>query len=163
MPRRGVVLVTSGDHPLYGSRSNLRPSRPGAAKPPRAQPRLAPWPVVGSVGRGFSRHPAHPALGGLGPLRRTAVLGVFEFVIALVLISTIGKVVGRRRSHREPRAPPRAGGHGEFEGLREAIDDMSSRLERLEKERDFYRDLLESPAKPREIRLPDLAQGAEDP
>ncbi len=81
----------------------------------------------------------------------------------LVLISTIGKVVSRRRSHRELHAPPPAGGHGDFEGLREAIDDMSSRLERLEEERDFYKDLLEAPGKPREIRPPDPAEGAEDP
>ncbi len=81
----------------------------------------------------------------------------------LVLISTVGKVVSRRRSHRELKAPPPAGGHGDFEGMREAIDDMSSRLERLEEERDFYKDLLESPAKPREIRPPDLAEAPSEP
>lgn len=95
-------------------------------------------------------------------LVRSSVLGVFEFVIALVFITTIGKVVRGRRSDRALRAPTPPSGHGELEGLREAIDDMSGRFERLEEERDSYRDLLDSPGVPRKIQPPDPGKQASD-
>lgn len=75
----------------------------------------------------------------------------------MVLISTIGKVLTRERAPRElPPGTPRSG-RGDLEGVRETIDNLSVRLERLEEERDFYRDLLESPKRPREIPSPDVA------
>lgn len=78
------------------------------------------------------------------------MVGVFEFVLVLVLISTIGKVLSDRSArpplptHHAERLPP-----GEIEGLREAVDDLSQRLHRLEEERDFYKELLESPERKR--------------
>jgi len=72
-------------------------------------------------------------------------LGVFEFLVVLVIVSTVGKVVtdfGQRRqlsgSASETRGP-------EVEGLREEVANLSGRLQLLEEERDFYRNLLEAP------------------
>lgn len=84
---------------------------------------------------------------------KESILGVFEFVIVLVLISTIGKVVSTRRSHALP-GPATTGAPGEPGGLREIVDDLSSRLDRIEEERDFYKALLDSPERPRSIRPP---------
>ena len=83
-------------------------------------------------------------------------MGVFEFVIAMVLISTVGKVISQRHANRQrqddvPRINP-----GEVENLRDAMDDLSGRLQRLEEERDFYKDLLDSPTKRREIEPPEF-------
>jgi len=78
----------------------------------------------------------------------------------LVLISTAGKVLSRRGPRREIRGNSPEGGREEFEGIRDTMHDLSARLERLEEERDFYRDLLDSPEKPREIRPPDMEEGA---
>jgi hypothetical protein len=72
-------------------------------------------------------------------------LGVFEFLIVLVVVSTIGKVVtdfGQRRQLPRDVSP---GGGGEVSGLRDEIADLSGRLQLLEEERDFYRNLLEAP------------------
>ncbi len=74
-------------------------------------------------------------------------MGIFEFILALVFITTAGRIVQRRLSH------PRRGeslqvGTEELHRIRETIGDLSGRLERLEEERDFYKDLLE----PREGR-----------
>ncbi len=94
---------------------------------------------------------------------------MFEFVIALVLISTIGKVVsGRtdrsdRAEQRELRRGSRHGGQGELEGVREALSDLSGRLERLEEERDFYKDLLEAPKEQRKLRSADGSVSPTDP
>ncbi|HSG46504.1 MAG TPA: hypothetical protein VLA43_01700 [Longimicrobiales bacterium] len=74
-------------------------------------------------------------------------MGVFEFVILIVLISTFGKVVAQRGSRLpppqprdEPRLPP-----GEIQELRDTLDRMDERLARIEEERDFYRKLLDDP------------------
>jgi hypothetical protein len=82
-------------------------------------------------------------------------LGVFEFIVVLVLISTVGKVLTTRRSQeRLPRGStgPSA---AEVERLREVMDELSGRLHRLEEERDFYRDLLEAPRLGRRIPPPE--------
>lgn len=42
------------------------------------------------------------------------------------------------------------------------LDEFGVRLERLEEERDFYRDLLEAPKARREIEPPDLGEDAPD-
>jgi len=82
--------------------------------------------------------------------------------LALVFISTVGKVVNSRQAARALQPPP-PGAPGEIEGLREAVDHMSDRLERLEEERDFYRNLLEAPERPREVQPPDLGGGGSGP
>jgi sirohydrochlorin ferrochelatase len=68
-------------------------------------------------------------------------LGVFEFVLVIVAITTVGKVLEARASRpvslptgRDPLV------------VDEAIADLNRRLERLEEERDFYRALLEAPS-----------------
>jgi hypothetical protein len=72
-------------------------------------------------------------------------MGVFEFVLAIVLISTVGKIIQERVKRVPPPAqapplPPR-----EVQELRDTLDGMDERLGRLEEERDFYRALLEDP------------------
>jgi len=72
-------------------------------------------------------------------------MGVFEFVIALVFISTIGRIAaGRRRPRRLPGESFQLDAE-ELHRVRDTITDLSSRVERLEEERDFYKDLLEPP------------------
>jgi hypothetical protein len=70
-------------------------------------------------------------------------IGVFEFIILLVLISTIGKVVQARAER--PRLPRDDRAQKEIDQLNEAVSDLGTRLSKLEDERDFYRALLESP------------------
>ena len=82
-------------------------------------------------------------------------MGVFEFVIALVFISTLGKVLSRRAPRRAPKGELPPGGRAELDRMRETMDDLSGRLARLEEERDFYKDLLDAPGGRREISPPD--------
>ena len=82
-------------------------------------------------------------------------MGVFEFIIVLVLISTAGKVVSRRQARLELPGKTPSGEPGELERIRDAMDDMSGRLQRLEEERDFYKDLLDAPGRRRAIPPPD--------
>ncbi len=89
-------------------------------------------------------------------------MGVFEFIIALVLISTLGKALSRRRPRRElPGASPE-GGRAEIEHIRDTLDDVTGRLGRLEEERDFYKDLLDSSGRLRGIPPPDLDEDTSD-
>jgi len=70
-------------------------------------------------------------------------IGVFEFIVLVVLISTIGKVLTARQSRRElPGAKPQP---EEILQLNDAVGELNARLEKLEEERDFYRALLEPP------------------
>ena len=75
-------------------------------------------------------------------------MGVFEFIVVLVIVGTAGKVVSQRFGREQPR------GHipdsRDFEGIRETLDDLTGRVVRLEEERDFYKDLLESPERQRD-------------
>lgn len=75
-------------------------------------------------------------------------MGVFEFVIVLVVVSTIAKIV---TDFGDRRALPPAGtaSSGEIDALRDAIADLGSRVHQLEEERDFYRELLEAPPESR--------------
>ena len=82
-------------------------------------------------------------------------MGVFEFVIALVLISTLGRVLSRRSPRRQPKAELPPAQSAELEGIRDAMHDLSGRLQRLEEERDFYKDLLEAPEGRRKISPPE--------
>ena len=78
------------------------------------------------------------------------------------IISTIGKVFSRPAAPLEPPRDSPQVGSGEQESARDAIAQLSSRLERLEEERDFYKDLLDSPAMRREIRAPDTEGDVSD-
>ena len=96
--------------------------------------------------------------------KRSATLGVFEFVLLMVLISTIGKVLSDRRARPELPGSAHPLPPAELEAMREAMDDLGARLGRLEEERDFYRDLLESPERPLSIRPPTMeGRGPGDP
>lgn len=82
-------------------------------------------------------------------------MGVFEFVIVLVFISTVGGIIARRR-----RPPPLLGESfkvdtEELRRIGDTISDLSGRVERLEEERDFYKDLLEPPSGSRKLPRPD--------
>ena len=94
----------------------------------------------------------------------------FQFVLALVgiataggivttIVKTIGKAFARPPNPKLPPGPP-PGGSAEIEGLREVIDHVSGRVAHLEEERDFYKDLLESPGARGAIRPPEV--GAAD-
>ncbi len=94
---------------------------------------------------------------------RSSVVGVFEFIIILVVISTAGKVMKDRRPRREPRGDLPQGARAELERIRDTVDDLGGRLARLEEERDFYKDLLDSPARRDAISPPDMEDDAFDP
>lgn len=85
---------------------------------------------------------------------RSPTLGVFEFIIILVLISTAGKVLSQRSRRIEPRQESPRLAPGEVESIREAVEDLNGRVVRLEEERDFYKALLESPDRQRELPSP---------
>ena len=70
-------------------------------------------------------------------------MGVFEFIIVLVVISTIGKVISSRQV--TPKLPPASLPRAETLHLQESVDQLSARLEKLEEERDFYRALPDPP------------------
>jgi hypothetical protein len=75
-------------------------------------------------------------------------VGIFEFILLIALISTAGKVLTERRQPRMPppqdlpALPPQ-----EVERMREAVEELAERVGRLEEERDFYRELLDSPGR----------------
>ena len=82
-------------------------------------------------------------------------MGVFEFIIALVVISTVGRIIAVRR-----RPLPLPGDSFQLDAeelhrVRDTITDLSGRVERLEEERDFYKDLLEPPPGRRTLQPPD--------
>ncbi len=82
-------------------------------------------------------------------------MGLPEFIIALVLISLAAKLIERQR-----RTAPLPGESvqvdaEELRRIGETITDLSGRVERLEEERDFYKDLLEPPSDSRELPPPD--------
>ncbi len=84
-------------------------------------------------------------------------MGVFEFIIVLVFISTVGKIIGSRR-----RSTPLSGESFQLDAeelhrVRDTITDLSGRVERLEEERDFYKDLLEPPPSSRSLPPTDSA------
>jgi hypothetical protein len=84
------------------------------------------------------------------------VIGVFEFIILLVLISTVGKIFTARNERPVlPPAPPRT---DELLQLNDAMGELHARVERLEEERDFYRALLEAPDRDR-LRRPSQEGG----
>ena len=82
-------------------------------------------------------------------------MSFFGFVIILVLISTSVKVLDRRRLRDGVRGDYMRVDTEELHRLRETLGDLSGRVERLEQERDFYKDLLEPPSSSRELPPPD--------
>jgi len=87
-------------------------------------------------------------------------VGIFEFILLIALISTVGKVLTERGQTRMPPPPPDrpALPPHEMEQMREAMGELAERVGRLEEERDFYRELLESPG-----RKESLGPGKDDP
>lgn len=72
-------------------------------------------------------------------------MGVFEFIIVLVTVTTIGKVVTDRQELAALAKNRQAEPGPDYQALVETVDDMNTRLARVEEERDFYRKLLEAP------------------
>ncbi len=74
-------------------------------------------------------------------------MGFFEFVITIVAISTVGRIIASRRRRLIPPLPGESFQMDteELHRVRDTIGDLSTRVERLEEERDFYKDLLEPP------------------
>ena len=117
-----------------------------------------------------SHHSASP--GGCPNSERSSALDPFQALVAIIAIVTVGGVVSRiisviGRAFSRPAAPLKPSADspqivsGEQDSAREAIAELSGRLERLEEERDFYKDLLDSPATRREIAPPDSEPEAE--
>lgn len=77
-------------------------------------------------------------------------LGVFEFVLVVIIATTVAKVAERRmaRPRRDDSLPS---GTDELLRVRDTMADLSGRLERLEEERDFYKALLEPEVARREL------------
>ena len=77
-------------------------------------------------------------------------LGVVEFVLVVIIATTVGKVVQLRmaRARRDDSLPS---GTDELLRVRDTMADLSGRLERLEEERDFYKALLEPEVARREL------------
>ncbi len=90
-------------------------------------------------------------------------MGVFEFIIILVVISMVGRVISRRRPRRDPQGELPQGGRAELERLRDTVDDLGGRLARLEEERDFYKELLDSPRRRDAISPPNMGEDGSDP
>jgi hypothetical protein len=89
------------------------------------------------------------------------LVGVFGFVIILVTISMIGKVLSEfAGNQRLPSGSTPSS--DDVELLRDAVADMSTRLHKLEEERDFYRQLLEAPDDPPTRGLRSGRTGAAD-
>ena len=84
------------------------------------------------------------------------------FIVPVIAIVTVGVVItlntfGVALPRRLPQPGPKADSslqEGELEDIRDALTHMSGRLERLEEERDFYKDLLEAPARGHEMLPP---------
>ena len=92
----------------------------------------------------------------------------FQFVIALVGIVTSGTIAGKivgiiGRAFDKPKPPPPLKAEStrdpdEAEAILGAIGEVMSRVERLEEDRDFYRELLGSSGARKEIQPPGAAE-----
>jgi len=78
----------------------------------------------------------------------------FAFIITLVLISSAAKIIERRRRPTLPGESVQVDTE-ELHRIGNTISELSGRVERLEEERDFYKDLLEPPSGSRKLPLPD--------
>ena len=88
-------------------------------------------------------------------------MGVFSMIVLIVLITTIGKVMSDRSSRVEPPLNAPKLGPGEADSILQSLDDLNGRVVRLEEERDFYKALLDAPA--RQQGLPSPGTGSSDP
>jgi hypothetical protein len=66
-------------------------------------------------------------------------VGIFEFVIVIVIVATAGEVIKARVGRPAPTPPSDQGSSR----LTETVEQLHQRVLRLEEERDFYRALLE--------------------
>jgi len=82
-------------------------------------------------------------------------LGVFEFVLVLVLITTAGKVASQRMARDRVRGGLPGPSAGDLESLREGLEELNGRVVRLEEERDFYKAWLDAPERTRALRSPE--------
>jgi len=82
-------------------------------------------------------------------------LGVFEFVLVLVLITTVGKVASQRMARDRARDGLPGPSARDLESLREGLEELKGRVVRLEEERDFYKALLDAPERTRELGAPE--------
>ncbi len=82
----------------------------------------------------------------------------FAFIItlgiAVAVATTAAKIIERRRRPTLPAESVQVDTE-ELHRIAETITDLSGRVERLEEERDFYKDLLEPPSSSRELPPPD--------
>ena len=81
-------------------------------------------------------------------------MGLFAFIITLVAISSVARIVERRRHSAPLPGESVRVDTEELRRLSDTISDLSGRVERLEEERDFYRELLEPPSGSRELPPP---------
>jgi hypothetical protein len=82
-------------------------------------------------------------------------MGPFEFVIAILVLRTVAKIIERRwRPAPLPGESVQVDSE-ELHRIGDTITDLSGRVERLEEERDFYKDLLEPPSDSRELPPPE--------
>ncbi len=85
-------------------------------------------------------------------------MGVFEFIVALVLISTVGKAVSSRTPSEKPGSGPAQLPPAEVDRIRESLHELSGRVGRLEEERDFYKQLLDAPDRKRGLPSPESGE-----
>ena len=87
------------------------------------------------------------------------VIALAAFVFVVITVRVVVVESNRRRTRLEGDLPP---GRGELDGLRDAIEGATVRLDRLEEERDFYKDLLDSPETRRAISPSAVEEDAAD-
>ena len=82
-------------------------------------------------------------------------------LVTLILLLVLAGAVVRLTARRDARLsePPDAS-REELRAVREQLEEMSTRLARLEEERDFYRELLDAPDRE---RLLDAAEERDRP
>ena len=82
----------------------------------------------------------------------------FAFIItlgiAVAVATTAARIIERRRRPTLPGESVQVDTE-ELHRIAETITDLSGRVERLEEERDFYKDLLEPPSSSRKLPPPD--------
>jgi hypothetical protein len=82
-----------------------------------------------------------------------------SLVSLILLIALVTLIVRGTIRSADGRLPPGPGGHSsaELESIREELEQVTTRLQRLEEERDFYKALLEAPDRE------ELLEGPEEP
>lgn len=85
-----------------------------------------------------------------------------SLVSLVLLIALVALVVRGTIRSADERLPPGRGGpsSAELESIREELDQVTTRLQRLEEERDFYKELLEAPDRKELLKGPDEPGGA---